>query len=135
MRNDLIGFNHLFDDFFKDRPGDTFPPFNLYESDTGVVLELALAGYTRDRISVVYDQKDQTLIISASPEIKPTLATETSAKGKEIYKKIASRPFIRKFLTDGKHEVTSAELKDGLLTVVLTEKIDPKKEPIKIAIS
>jgi molecular chaperone IbpA len=90
----------------------TYPPFNVVKEGEGkYVLEMALAGYSRDDISV---SKGGNFL---------TISGEKSEDNKEyIYRGIAARKFKREVPIANGVEVTAAEMRDGILKVCLENK-------------
>jgi len=89
-----------------------FPPYNIIESEEGKVrLEMAVAGYTKDRIKV--EKEDNTLIIQGKP-------AEENEKENLRHRGISNAAFLRTFDMNVNTEVSSVELKDGILTVSVT---------------
>lgn len=101
-----------------------FPPYNFYvedDSDHGYstwVLELAVAGYAKERLSVQQDK--QTLIIAA---------TKDEVNKQYEHRGISSRAFEKKVVLGEYVEVKSVELVDGLLKIVLERNIPEAAKP------
>ena len=93
-----------------------FPPYNIIESEDGKVrLEMAVAGYTKDRITV--EKVGNSLIISGKP-------AEVNAKDLYRQRSISNALWVRSFDMHPSTEVADVQLKDGILTVKL-----PYKQP------
>tara|TARA_R110000824_G_scaffold391948_1_gene590075 strand:- start:132 stop:566 length:435 start_codon:yes stop_codon:yes gene_type:complete len=130
FRDTFFPFSVGFDDFF-DRLNTTaethrisFPPYNIIRNNGKTYIELALAGYNKERLEIVVEDG----VLSISGEKTPDNQDDGSYRG------IANRSFIKKF-TLGEHvEVNSAEINDGLLTVELQEVLPPEKQPKRIEI-
>ncbi len=121
-----IGLDSLFDRLihFKEvKPN--FPPYNIIRDGSKTFIELALAGYSKDDVTVVVE--DGVLCIEATGY--------SERKGEsEVHRGIASRRFSRSFSLGEHVEVNSAELKNGMLTVELEEVLPPEKQPRTIEI-
>lgn len=99
-----------------------FPPYNIIEQKDGkVVLEMAVAGYSKDRLEVGLE--GNTLIIKGLPK----------DDSKEVYrhKGISNATFLRTFDMNTFTIIESVELKDGLLTLVVSTK-KPEEKKVKL---
>ena len=86
-----------------------FPPYNIVECEDGRVrLEMAVAGYTKERVSV--EKQGNTLIIKGKP-------AEENAKDAIRHRGISNATFLRTFDLTPSAEVAEVGLKDGILTV------------------
>ena len=125
LRPVSVGFDSVFDHFgsmFEDDMFDisvpNYPPYNIVKvKDNHYNIEVALAGYNKKDIHVLYEDNMLTIKTADKKEDKKT-------EGENIYKGIAQRMFKKSFTIADDVEVKGAELKDGLLIVSL-EKIIP----------
>ena len=98
----------------------TYPPYDLLKLDEDTYrISLAIAGFSREDINISVD--NGTLII------KGEIVEITDAE--VVHKGIAGRKFIRTFALGEYMEVTSAELKDGMLNVHVVRIIPEDKKP------
>ena len=103
----------------------SYPPYDLLKLDDDTYqISLAIAGFSREDIDVSVD--NGTLIIRG--EIVEVTDAEVVHKG------IAGRKFVRSFALGEYMEVTSAELKDGMLHVNVVRIVPEEKKPKKIKI-
>ena len=105
-----------------------YPPYDILKLDEDTyLLSLALAGFTKNDVSVSLDKG--SLVISG--EITEVLDAEVVHKG------IASRKFNREFALGEYMEISGAEMKDGMLHIniyrVVPEDKKPKIIDIKVA--
>jgi molecular chaperone IbpA len=119
-------FNRLFSNDFSANNVGTYPPYNIRKiDDYKYVIELALAGFSKDDLDV--ELAEGVLTIKSSP----------SDKNKDtdyIHHGIAKRLFTRKFHLANDIIVKGADLFNGLLTVELERVIPEEKRPRKIKI-
>ena len=124
----LLGFEHL--ERLLERSmrgnGDSYPPCNIEElSDGGIRIALAVAGFSKDELSVT--EEDHQLVVrgkQAEPEGKTFL-----------HRGIAARQFLRSFVLADGIEVTAAALENGLLRNDLARRqIQPNRRTVKIKI-
>ena len=88
-----------------------YPPYNIVRgSDNGTLLEIALAGFSREDIEVTTEQNILTVKASSEEDDRTY-----SHKG------IATRSFNRSWQLGDSIEVDGVEYKDGLLTVSLNK--------------
>jgi molecular chaperone IbpA len=103
----------------------SYPPYDLLKLDEDTYkISLAIAGFSKDDINVSVD--NGTLII------KGEIVEATDAE--VVHKGIAGRKFTRTFALGEYMEVTSAELKDGMLHVHVVRIIPEDKKPKSIMI-
>jgi molecular chaperone IbpA len=103
----------------------SYPPYDLLKLDDDTYkISLAIAGFSREDIDVSVD--NGTLIIRG--EIVEVTDAEVVHKG------IAGRKFVRSFALGEYMEVTSAELRDGMLHVHVVRIVPEEKKPKKIKI-
>lgn len=107
----LLGFEHL--ERLLERTakagGDGYPPYNIEETDSGLSITLAVAGFAKDEISVTVE--DNQLVIRGK---------QAEANGKTfLHRGIAARQFLRSFVLADGIEVTAAALENGLLKIDL----------------
>lgn len=117
----LIGFDELFDKIKQlDKPQTGFPPYNIVQDGSLTKIIMAVAGYSKENISVVLE--DSKLYISGKYKSGNTESLEY------IYKGIAERDFKRVFTLSDSIEVDKVVLLNGLLEVTLTQIIPEQKE-------
>ena len=103
----------------------SYPPYDLLKLDEDTYrLSLAIAGFSREDIDVSLD--NGTLII------KGEIVEVTDAE--VVHKGIAGRKFVRSFALGEYMEVTSAELKDGMLHIHIDRIVPEEKKPKSIKI-
>jgi len=103
----------------------SYPPYDLLKLDEDTYqISLAIAGFSKEDINVSVD--NGTLIIKG--EIVEVIDAQVVHKG------IAGRKFIRSFALGEYMEVTSAELKDGMLHVHVVRIVPEEKKPKTIKI-
>ena len=134
LRPLTVGFDNVFDQleymmedrFFEKGTVANFPPYNIVKTGENTYdVELALAGFNKNDIEVVY--KENNLTVKSK---KQDNADETDPDGNMIHRGISKRMFSRSFTISNDVEVKGAELKDGLLKVSL-ERIIPEHKKAK----
>jgi molecular chaperone IbpA len=116
-------FERMFDDDFRSISVPNFPPYNIVKTGSNTYdVELALAGYSKDDISISLEEGVLT--------IKSEKETKEEDNGSVLHKGIAKRYFSKAFTIADDVEVKGAELKDGLLKVSM-ERIVPEHKQAK----
>lgn len=133
----FLGFDRLFGDIDRvlaDANNSVasmgFPPFNLYKEKNGYSIEMALAGYRKEDIYVKHDRKNSTLTIGSDGFV----ADPVSADRELLKGGIAARAFDRVFTVADNLVVKSAEMKDGMLTVLLETVEREEDKPLLITV-
>jgi len=132
LRPGLLGrgvFDDLFDamDFptLMNRTTQGYPVTDMYQSEAGdTIMEFALAGFTRDDLSVEIKPEKNTITVSAQRGDK----ADTS-------RRIARRSFTKTYVNyDNNLNLgnTTAEFDNGLLTLILPRKQETKPLNVEI---
>ena len=135
LRPVTVGFDNVFDHFermFDDdifrAPMANFPPYNIVKTgDFTYDVELALAGYSKDDITV--DYADNMLTVKSVKN-----SEESKDEDGVLHRGIAKRYFSKAFTIADDVEVKGAELKDGLLKISMERIIPEGKKPRAIEI-
>ena len=121
-----IGFDRVFDrlvDYGTTYETGGFPPYNIRKTDDFKhVIEIALAGFSKDEIEVVLT--DGVLVVKSAD----LLADKDPNEGL-VHKGIAKRAFTRKFTLADDIEIKDAKLKNGLLEIELEQIVPEHKKP------
>jgi len=105
----------------------SYPPYDLLKiDDDNYMLKLAVAGFTKDEVSIAVE--NNTLTISGE------VASEDEDTFDYLHKGIAMRKFTRTFALGEYMEVISAEMDNGLLYVSVRREIPEEKKPKQITI-
>lgn len=105
----------------------TFPPVNILNNGNRYRVEMAVAGYAKDDITISVE-KDVLKI--TGKQKKRELAEGTTF----LHQGIAGRSFERKFILNEFLEVVGANLIDGMLYIDLEKRVPPEKQPRMIQI-
>jgi len=116
-----IGFDPMLD-VFKQVAANSkaagYPPYNIYKDEDTYVLELAVAGFSKDDITI------------SVKELQLTVEGQLEASEQEpIHKGIATRDFKQDFVLAEYVVVKGAELKDGLLRITLKQELPEELQP------
>ena len=125
----LIGFDSLFNDVerrFANSVQTNYPPYNvLKHDDNSFEIEVAVAGFDREDITIEVDQNLLT-IRGQRPE------QETGPQ--YLHRGLAARDFERSFTLADHIIVGDAELTNGILRVKLNRVVPDALKPRLIAI-
>ena len=125
-RSSFVGFDHLLNelDYVAKHSQDNYPPHNILKTgDTDYLIELAVAGFTKDELTI--EVKDRTL----------TVTGDHVSRGREfIHRGISTKKFKRTFRLSEHVHVNGADLKDGILSVELKYVVPEELRPRRIEI-
>ena len=118
-----VGFDSMFDKLFDDveRNGNVtgFPPYNIRkDQDDLYTIEMAVAGFSKDDIEA--ELKDGVLTVSSKNE---------KEEGEYLHRGIAKRSFSKSFTLADDMVIQSADLVNGMLTIILERIIPEEKKP------
>jgi molecular chaperone IbpA len=126
MSRALVGFDHIFNTPLNN---SNYPPHNIVKySDSKYAIEVAVAGFSKDEITVEVDQ-DQLVV-------RGTQVTTDEETSKEyLHRGLASRDFEQSYTLAEYMEVKDAEVKDGMLIIsierIVPEALQPRQIKIK----
>jgi len=128
-RSHFIGFDHIWNDIARlSEMSDNklYPPHNVVKQDeTHFSVELALAGYCKDDLTV--EVKDGILVVTGGK-------TEGEQEREYLHRGISAKKFTRTFRLSEHVVVDGADFKDGLLVIDLRVEIPEEKRPRQINI-
>ena len=122
----LVGFDRYFNNQFPNTNGN-YPPHNIVKyDDTHYGIEVAVAGFSKEEITVEVDQ-DQLMITGKR--------TSASSDVEYLHRGLAARDFEQTFTLAEYMEVKGAEVKDGMLKIsierIVPEALKPRQIEIK----
>ncbi len=120
----LVGFDRLFDTFetrFANQLSTNYPPHNIIKTDdTHYQIEIAIAGFKKDEVTVEVEQ-DMLTVKGESNQ------TDWSATA-YLHRGLSKRNFARSWQLAEHMVVNGAEIKDGILTISLEYVIPEEKK-------
>lgn len=125
----LVGFDKVFNDrFFNGNQNSNYPPHNIVKySENQYGIEVAVAGFTKDEITVEVDQDQLT--------ITGTKSVDVNDAKEYLHRGLAARDFEQTFTLAEYMEVKGAEVKDGMLKIsierIVPEALKPRTIEIK----
>ena len=123
-RSHFIGFDHIWNDIARlSEMSDNklYPPHNVVkQDDTHFSVELALAGYSKDDLTV--EVKDGILVVTGGK-------AEGDEEREYLHRGISAKKFTRTFRLSEHVVVDGADFKDGLLVIDLRVEIPEEKRP------
>ena len=114
IRNHFLGYHNNFFDNFK--TVSTYPPYNIRGNEDKGVIEMALAGFTKDNLLTITGKKDK------------------KSQDDIWHKGISERNFAKRFQLHEHVIVDGADLKDGILTVNYHREVPESEKPKTIKI-
>ena len=131
LPNQFIGSDYIqkrmqeISDAYANTALTQYPPYNIKKiDDSKYVIEMAVAGFTKQDIELVFDQNKL--------HIKGNAVTETDTN--YLFKGIANRAFTRSFTLADNVVIDNAKLVNGMLRVWLEHVIPESQKPKKIDI-
>lgn len=122
-------FFNTFSNLQKAKTTTNYPPYNQIKlNDTEYVLSFALAGFSKDDVSISLDNR--TLTIQGDRK-----EVDLPEGAEYLHRGIAARKFTNIFTLPEFVEVVQAEFKDGMLHIGLEKKIPEDKLPKQIHIN
>lgn len=121
----LVGFDRYFTT--NQLQNGNYPPHNIVKySDNQYGIEVAVAGFTKEEITVEVDQ-DQLMITGKR--------SSASADVEYLHRGLAARDFEQTFTLAEYMEVKGAEVKDGMLKIqierIVPEALKPRQIEVK----
>ncbi len=126
----LVGFDRiasLMDQAARLDGATGYPPFNIEQTSDDVFrIELAVAGFSLDDLTIEYKQNSLTVTGAKPP---------TDEARHFLHRGIAERNFERRFGLTDHVRVAGAKLENGLLTIELVRELPEVLKPRKIEIT
>ena len=125
----LVGFDRIFNDrFFNSHTNGNYPPYNIVKyGDNEYGIEVAVAGFSKEEITVSIDQDQLT--------ISGTKSIDVNDSKEYLHRGLAARDFEQTFTLAEYMEVKGAEVKDGMLKIqierIIPEALKPRTIEIK----
>lgn len=127
----IIGFENLVNELLKEAnqpKSANYPPYNLYEGKDKYVIEMAVAGFSKDELDI--EVADRKLTVSGERKNEDTEEwVDVKHAG------LAFRSFKRVFTISENIQIGTVTLKDGVLTITLNVVIPEEKKPKKVKIN
>lgn len=124
IKNQVIGFDSLWDDLMHPNfnfVDNKFPKDNLIVGDNTVIIELALAGFSKDEINIERDKG--RLIVTGKQKQKDE---ETNMR--YVHRNIAMRAFTKTYTVAPEYQDIDAQFIDGILSIHLEKQPDEEKQ-------
>ena len=105
----------------------SYPPYNIRRiSETEVVLEMALAGFTKDDVEVAVEKKQLSVTSRRKDYVQ---------EGEYIHRGIALRSFSRSWQLGDNTEVGEVSLTNGMLSIPVSQVVseDDKRKTLTIS--
>lgn len=126
-----IGFDSIFNDLNRLAAvagKDNYPPYNVVKhDDDNYVIELAVAGFSKDSISIEVDQNQLKIASKVKEDVDDEL--------EYLHRGISARHFERSFTLADHVYVKDAKMADGILKVILERQLPEELKPRTIDIS
>ena len=122
----LVGFDRYFNGHFPNTNGN-YPPHNIVKYDeTHYGIEVAVAGFSKEEITVEVDQDQLT--------VKGRRLNQADSRSEYLHRGLAARDFEQTFTLAEYMEVKAAEVKDGMLVIEIERVVPEALKPRQIVI-
>jgi len=122
----LVGFDRYFNGHFPNTNGN-YPPHNIVKYDeTHYGIEVAVAGFSKEEITVEVDQDQLT--------VKGRKQNQADSRFEYLHRGLAARDFEQTFTLAEYMEVKAAEVKDGMLVIEIERVVPEALKPRQILI-
>ena len=122
----LVGFDRYFNGHFPNTNGN-YPPHNIVKYDeTHYGIEVAVAGFSKEEITVEVDQDQLT--------VKGRRLNQADSRFEYLHRGLAARDFEQTFTLAEYMEVKAAEVKDGMLVIEIERVVPEALKPRQIVI-
>ena len=122
----LVGFDRYFSGHFHNTNGN-YPPYNIVKYDeTHYGIEVAVAGFSKEEITVEVDQDQLT--------VKGRKLNQVDSRFEYLHRGLAARDFEQTFTLAEYMEVHAAEVKDGMLVIEIERVVPEALKPRQILI-
>lgn len=116
----FIGFEHDFNKLMGNTGPMNFPPYNIIKvDDDNFLIEMALAGYSKEDITIEHHKSSLTIRGHAS-----SLEDETF-----LHRGVAKRKFTKTFTLDKYIVVRWAHMDNGMLIIDLARELPEEAKP------
>ena len=121
----LVGFDRYFT--APHHQNGNYPPHNIVKyNDTHYGIEIAVAGFSREEITVEVDQDQLT--------VRGCKLNQADSRFEYLHRGLAARDFEQTFTLAEYMEVKGAEVKDGMLGIEIERIIPDALKPRQIEI-
>jgi molecular chaperone IbpA len=121
----LVGFDRYFS--APHHQNGNYPPHNIVKYDeTHYGIEIAVAGFSKDEITVEVDQDQLT--------VRGCKLNQADSRFEYLHRGLAARDFEQTFTLAEYMEVHAAEVKDGMLVIEIMRLVPEALKPRRIEI-
>lgn len=122
----FVGYENLFDTLYESYSDSNYPPYNIERIDDDTfVVELAVAGFSKDEIEITWKKNGSTLKI-VGEQLKDTREF--------VHRGVSGRKFQREFAIGEYIKPTEIDLQNGMLRIKLSREIPDEMKDIKLEI-
>ena len=101
-----------------------YPRYNLIEREGDYRIEVAVPGWKKDELEIVFDNKEL--------HIKGKKEQKLGAGEQFVHQGLSLKSFERRFILNADLQVDEVSLQDGLLTISLSRTPDSKRKILEI---
>jgi len=125
-----VGFDRIFDEVENlalRTKKVTYPPYNIRRAGNQYSIDMAVAGFKKEDITIELHKNNLNVTGVVGNPLEDEAENVTY-----LHRGIANRNFQHNFKVANNVEVVSAELTDGMLSILLEEFVPEEDQPKKI---
>lgn len=123
----LVGFDRYFSGPHQSQANSNYPPHNIVKYDeTHYGIEVAVAGFSKDEITVEVDQDQLT--------VHGRKQSQVDSRFEYLHRGLAARDFEQTFTLAEYMQVIGAEVKDGMLIIEIERLVPEALKPRQIEV-
>lgn len=133
VQDSFVGFDSLFDDLSRsiNSKPRSYPPYNLRKNENNYIIEVAVAGFDKDEITIREDHHEGKRILKIESNVKNQWSKKNSENKEELlHNGIARRKFQLFFHLNENIQIVDVHLENGILTVNLKDVPDEKSSKV-----
>ena len=127
--NQSLGLDNIFQSLQEfDKPNSKYPPYNIVKGPNSYAIQMALAGWRMNEISITVEKNTLTVKGDKDYSIK-------ASEEEFVHKGISERSFIQQFTIGDRVTINDAQLTDGMLVITMNVIIPDEEKPLNIPIN
>lgn len=127
--NQTLGLDNIFNSLAGfEKPNNKYPPYNIVKGPYSYSIEMALAGWKMDELSIVMEKNVLTIEGGKSSD-------GLSEHDEFVHKGIANRSFKSQFTIGDRVHINDAQLNNGMLVISMNVIIPDEEKPLTIPIN
>lgn len=119
--SNVIGYEDILNQILDKPQQNTYPPYNIIKtSDDEYLIEIAVAGFSKGDIKVVFEPKDNEIVISGLKD---------KSEKQYIHHGISGKKFTKIFKVESDVKIQHCKMEDGILAISLKKFVPDELKP------